>query len=334
MLGRPVGEMSAAEYHRHKPALLDTVLDALADLRRRYDVVLAEGAGSPAEINLAAHDIVNLRVAERAGLPAIVVGDINLGGVFAALYGTVALLPEAHRRLVRGFVINKLRGDPALLLDGCDQLEARCGVPTLGVLPWLDGLSLDAEDSVALSGPRPRPAVPALADTLDVAVVAFPRLANVTDLDPLAIEPGVAVRLVDDAAGLGRPDLVVLPGTKATANDLDWLRSSGLAAAVATTGATVVGLCAAATRCSVAASTTPWSRAGVGSTASGLLPVTHPVRAGQGHPAADGLGRRPRRRRLPDPPRPGPGGGRRPWVVLEDASIGGVPSTAWPWRAV
>jgi adenosylcobyric acid synthase len=169
--GRPVGTMTAAEYHEHKPALLRTVLDALADLRSRFDVVLCEGAGSPAEINLLDHDIVNLRVAHEAGLAAIVVGDIDLGGVFAALYGTVALLPEHYRAIVHGFVINKLRGDPALLLDGCSILEARTGIPTLGVLPWLAGADLDAEDSVALR--RPWAATPAAGgDELDVAVVA------------------------------------------------------------------------------------------------------------------------------------------------------------------
>jgi adenosylcobyric acid synthase len=240
--GRPVGEMTAAEYHAHKPALLATVLDALADLRSRFDVVLCEGAGSPAEINLLAHDIVNLRIAHEAGLPAIVVGDIDLGGVFAALYGTVGLLPERFRALVHGFVINKLRGDPALLLDGCEQLAARTGIPTLGVLPWLEGADLDAEDSVALR--RPWPATPAAGgDELDVAVVALPRISNATDVEPLAVEPGVRVRLVHDGAGLGRPDLVVLPGSKATVDDLGWLRERGLDAAIARTDATVLGIC-------------------------------------------------------------------------------------------
>jgi adenosylcobyric acid synthase len=225
--GEPWAQLSAAEYHARKPELLALVLEDLADLRSRFDVVICEGAGSPAEINLLDHDIVNLRVAHDAGLPAIVVGDIDRGGVFAALFGTVALLPARYRDLVQGFVINKLRGDPALLLDGCAQLEAACGVPTLGVLPWLDDLALDAEDSLALQGRRPRPAAPALGDGLDVAVVRVPRISNVTDLDALSIEPGVGVRLVDDPAGLGDPDLVVLPGSKSTVADLAWLRERG-----------------------------------------------------------------------------------------------------------
>ncbi len=248
VLGRPVGVMSAVEYHQHKPQLLGLVLDALADLRRRFDVVICEGAGSPTEINLLAHDIVNLRIAHEAALPAIVVGDIDLGGVFAALYGTVALLPDHYRALVRGFVINKLRGDPALLLDGCAQLEARSGVPTLGVLPWLDGVELDAEDSLALRTPPPaaRRSSDNTGDLLDVAVISFPRISNFTDLDPLVHEPGVGVRFVADAAGLGRPDLIVLPGTKATVADLAWLRDRGLERAIRTAavaGTTVIGIC-------------------------------------------------------------------------------------------
>ena len=243
VLGEVLGVMSAAEYHEYKPKLLLTVLDALADLRTRFDVVLLEGAGSPTEINLLAHDIVNLRIAYEAKVPAIVVGDINLGGVFAALYGTVGLLPAHYRELVRGFVINKLRGDPALLLDGTQQLQLACGVPTLGVLPWLHDLALDAEDSLALSGPRPRAQHAALADTLDIAVVAFPHISNFTDVDPLCIEPGVSVRFVHDASGIGRPDLLILPGTKATVADLAWLRERRFDTALASLDAPVLGIC-------------------------------------------------------------------------------------------
>ena len=244
--GEPLGHFSAVEYHEMKPKLLDLVLAALADLRSRYDVVIAEGAGSPAEINLADHDIVNLRIAHEAGMPAIVVGDIDRGGVFAALYGTAALVAEHHRPLLRGFLINKFRGDPALLGDGLADLERRCGIPTLGVLPFLHDVALDAEDSLALAGPRPRADGPGRADSLDVAAVAFPRLSNFTDLDALAIEPGVSVRLVDSAAALGAPDLVILPGTKATVADLEWLRGRGLDRAVAerrAAGALVLGIC-------------------------------------------------------------------------------------------
>ncbi len=244
--GEPVGHFSAQEYHEMKPALLDLVLEALADLRSRYDIVIVEGAGSPAEINLLDHDIVNLRIAFESGLPAVVVGDIDRGGVFAALYGTVALLPDHYRPLVRGFFINKFRGDPALLGSGIADLQRRCGVPTLGVLPFLHDVALDAEDSLALAGHRPCAAAPAVSDSLDVAAIHFPRLSNFTDLDALAIEPGVSVRLVDSANALGSPDLVILPGTKATVADLEWLRARRLDEAIAERrrgGALVLGIC-------------------------------------------------------------------------------------------
>ncbi len=245
--GEPAGHLDALEYHARKPELLGTVLGALADLRERFDVVIVEGAGSPAEINLLDHDIVNLRLAAEADLPALVVGDIDRGGVFAALYGTVALLPDRYRRLVRGFVINKFRGDPALLGDGLAELQRRCGVPTLGVLPFVHDVALDAEDSLALGGLRPRATGAPVADSIDVAAVRLPRIANFTDLDALAVEPGVTVRLVDDPGGLGDPDLLILPGSKATVTDLDWLRGRGFDRAVDAcrqAGTTILGLCA------------------------------------------------------------------------------------------
>ena len=260
VMGRPWGELDAVTFQRSKAGLQPLVLDALAGLRRRFDVVLCEGAGSPAEINLFDHDLVNLGLAARAGVPAVVVGDIDRGGVFAHLFGTVALLPEDRRALVRGFVVNKLRGDPALLGGATDALQRRCGVPTLGAVPHLGDLWIDAEDSVALErapwgGPAlALPQAPAgtpggrSGDVLDVAVVRLPRLANFTDVDPLAAEPAVSVRLVGHLSALGDPDLVVLPGSKATVGDLEWLRASGLADAVLerrrTGRTTVVGVCA------------------------------------------------------------------------------------------
>ena len=218
-------------------------MPAAGAARRASGSVQLEGAGSPAEINLADSDIVNLRIAERAGVPAIVVGDIDLGGVFASLTGTVALLPPPQRRLVRGFVINKFRGDPALLGDGLDELKRHCEVPTLGVIPMLDDLHIDAEDSVALAEmPPPR------ADAhLDLAVIAFPHLSNFTDLDPLLGEPDVAVRFVRSARELGRPDLILLGGSKASVEDLAWMQSRGIAHAVTAAavdgGAFVLGIC-------------------------------------------------------------------------------------------
>jgi len=241
VMGRAVAVLDAAGYQAEKARLWPAVLAALADLRGRFDVVVLEGAGSAAEINLLDSDLVNLRLAAAAGVPAVVVGDIDRGGVFAALYGTVALLPDDLRPLVRGFVVNKLRGDPALLGDGPAELERRCGVPTLGVVPWLHDVDLDAEDSLALAR-RARPAPPD-GQTLDVAVVRFPRISNFTDVDALALEPGVAVRYVADVAALGAPDLVVLPGTKSTVADLDWLRGRALDQAIRSSGASVLGVC-------------------------------------------------------------------------------------------
>ncbi len=261
VMGRATGVQSAAEYHRAKQALLPVVLDALADLRRRFDVVICEGAGSPAEINLLDGDIVNLPLARAAGLPAIVVGDIDRGGVFASLYGTVAVLPDDLRATVRAFVINKLRGDPDLLGDACADLERRCGVPTLGVLPHIGVADIDNEDSLALDramsdSARGSDEVPGPAragdhagagralDVLDVAALRWPRVSNAGDLDPLHLEPRVRVRWVRSIAELGQPDLVVLPGSKDTRGDLAWFRATGLADAVARVAAPVVAVCA------------------------------------------------------------------------------------------
>ena len=247
VLGRPVGHLDAAEYHAAKPGLRDTVLGALRRLQDRFDVVILEGAGSPAEINLLDGDLVNLWLADAGGIPALLVGDIDRGGVFAALYGTVALLPENLRHRVKAFAINKFRGDPALLEPGLAELERRTGVPTVGVLPWIDDLHLDAEDSLALRQPWgaiDAPAGPAAA-TVDVAVIRFPRISNFTDIDALALEPAVNLRWVTHPAGLGDPDLVILPGTKATVADLAWLRERRLDAALdaLSPATTVLGIC-------------------------------------------------------------------------------------------
>ena len=229
VLGRAAGVETATHDQGSKAELTPVVDEALASLRARFDVVLCEGAGSPAEINLLRHDLVNLGLARRAGLPAVLVGDIERGGVFAHLYGTVALLPPELSASVKGFVINRFRGDRSLLGTAPVDLEARCGVPTLGVLPHLGPLGLDAEDSLALERPS-GPSPPASAG-LDVAAIRLPHLSNATDLDPLAVEPGVHVRWVGHAGALGQPDLVVLGGTRATVADLQWLRESGLAGA-------------------------------------------------------------------------------------------------------
>ncbi len=245
VMGRPLAHMNASRYQDEKSVLFGVVLQALEGLRARFDVVICEGAGSAAEINLSSHDLVNLRLASRAGLPALIVGDIDRGGVFASLYGTAVLQPPDHRRLIKGFVINKLRGDPGLLGDGPSEIERLCGVPTIGVLPWIHDVGIDAEDSLSLPGDTGPPhAAPAV---LDVVAVRLPRIANFTDLDPLFAEPGLGVRLVSSPAGLGDPDLVIIPGSKATVSDLEWLRAGGLDRALAgcvSRGTTVLGVCA------------------------------------------------------------------------------------------
>ena len=251
LLGEPVAEVTALSYRELKPRLMSTVLEALADLRSRYDVVICEGAGSPAELNLRADDIANMGLARAAELPVIVVGDIDRGGVLASMFGTLAVLEPADQALIAGFVVNKFRGDPALLAPGLDQLRALTGRPTFGVLPWQPGLWLDAEDSLTLDAAGALPGVVGAegapgAEVLRVAAVRFPRISNLTDLDALAAEPGVLVRFVTTPDELADADLVVLPGTRATVADLAWLRERGLADAVAAraaAGRPVLGVC-------------------------------------------------------------------------------------------
>ncbi|MBW4720241.1 cobyric acid synthase [Saccharothrix obliqua] len=245
VLGKAVGEVSARSYRERKAGLLRTVLATLADLRADYEVVVCEGAGSPAEINLRADDIANMGLARAAGLPVLVVGDIDRGGVFAHLFGTLALLDPADQALVAGFVVNKFRGDPALLAPGLGQLRGLTGRPVLGVLPWREELWLDAEDSLsyAADGVIGRPAPPRGDQWLRVAVVRLPRISNATDVEALACEPGVSVRFVTDPSRLADADLVVLPGSKATVADLEWLRANGLADAIARHDGPVLGIC-------------------------------------------------------------------------------------------
>ena len=244
VLGRPVAEVDAMGYGAHKARLREVVAASLATLRAEYDVVICEGAGSPAEINLRAGDLANMGLARAAELPVIVVGDIDRGGVFAALYGTVGLLEPADQRLLAGFVVNKFRGAPELLAPGLAQITALTGRPVYGVLPWLEGLGLDVEDSLGLDGRRY--ASREGTGTLRVAVVRLPRISNFTDVDALAAEPGVSVSLTTTPGGLADADLVVLPGSRATVADLGWLHERGLATEIvrrAHAGRPVLGVC-------------------------------------------------------------------------------------------
>ena len=241
--GQPHGTLEAGEYATGRAALAEAAFTAFAELAETYEVIICEGAGSPAEINLRAGDYVNLGLARRFGLPVTVVGDIDRGGVFAALYGTAALLSEDDRRLLRSFVINKFRGDDTVLAPGLTELTRRTGIPFAGVLPWLPDLWLDGEDTLEVGRWR-RPSE----DTgqLMIAVIRFPRVSNVTDVDALAAEPGVDVLVTTDPDVVAGADLVVLPGTRTTVDDLAWLRSRGLERAVADRAARhapVLGLC-------------------------------------------------------------------------------------------
>ncbi|MEV5497308.1 cobyric acid synthase [Nonomuraea fuscirosea] len=243
LMGRPVADVDAMEYGALKDLLRTTSLEALKRLREQYDVVVCEGAGSPAEINLRRSDIANMGLARAANLPVLVVGDIDRGGVFAAFYGTVGLLDAADQALVSGFVVNKFRGAKELLQPGLDMIGRLTGREVYGVLPWLEGPWLDVEDSLALDGRQVAARPPYGRQTLRVAVVRLPRISNFTDVDALAAEPGVLVRFVSDPAELDDADLVVLPGSRATVDDLTWLRERGLAAALRGRSGPVLGIC-------------------------------------------------------------------------------------------
>lgn len=256
VLGRVWAQISAADYHQRRvEELFPIVVASYRKLAEQYDTILIEGAGSPAEINLKAHDIVNLRVAREAKAACLLVGDIDRGGVFASLLGTMELLEPWERALIRGFVVNKFRGDLDLLRPGIAMIEERIGLHCAGVVPYLHNLGLDEEDGVALedrstvartwrkladSDSRNRP--------LRIGVVAFPHLANFTDFDPLAMEPSVALAFLEQAEDVSSADILVLPGSKQTLQDLDWLGRSGFVAAISEfrrqhSRAGIVGIC-------------------------------------------------------------------------------------------
>ena len=246
--GRVAGSVTAAEYWSDRNRLAAVVQDELARLRAEFDAVICEGAGSPAEINLRATDLVNMGLARAANLPVIVVGDIDRGGLLAHLFGTVAVLERDDQALIAGFIVNKFRGDVALLQPGLRQLADLTGRPTYGVLPYTDDLWLDTEDAVPVLAHRvlgtPQP--PRGSQWLRVGVLRLPRISNSTDVEALACEPGVLVRWVREPADLADTDVIVVPGTKSTVADLGWLRERGLDQAILThaaSGRTVLGIC-------------------------------------------------------------------------------------------
>ena len=238
--GEVRGNMSARDYFRYKKALIPDMMKAYDSLASDYDIIVLEGAGSPAEINLKKDDIVNMGMAKLAKAPVLLAGDIDRGGVFAQLIGTVMLLAEDEKAMVKGTVINKFRGDKTILDPGIQMLEERIGIPTVGVIPYLH-VDIDDEDSLTERFERKE-----TGGLIDIAVIRVPRISNFTDFKPLEAMDGVNLRYVASAGQLGVPDLILLPGTKNTMEDLLWMRQNGLEAAVlkaAASGTAVMGIC-------------------------------------------------------------------------------------------
>jgi len=242
VMGHPQMSTSAAEYYKLKRQLWPVVTGALNKLRSHYDIVVIEGAGSPAEVNLADDEIVNMRLARYCRAPVLLMGDIERGGVFASLLGTLWLLKPGDLSLVKALVINKFRGDPALLEPGLRFLETKAGIPVAGVIPYFQDIRIAQEDSVALEQLRPQQETP----QIDIAVIRLPHISNFDDFDPLDKERDIRVRYVNSAEELNHPDLVILPGSKTTVADLDWLKKSGLAGRIAELcqrGVFTIGIC-------------------------------------------------------------------------------------------
>lgn len=243
VMGKPWARLPAGEYMSRRAELWSVVTHALDSLREEYELVVMEGAGSPAEINLRRGDLVNMAIAEYADAPVLLVGDIDRGGIFAQLIGTLMLLEKRERARVRGLIVNKFRGDARLFEDGVKMLEERGSVQVLGVVPFIHDLRIADEDSVALESVNSHQST---VNGIDVAVIRFPHISNFDDFDPLRAEPDVTVRFVDRVEDVGEPDLVILPGTKTTIADLGWMQARGIAGYIgqlAQRGVPVLGIC-------------------------------------------------------------------------------------------
>lgn len=245
VMGKPWARLPAGEYMSRRGELWTVVTNALDSLRAQYDLILMEGAGSPAELNLRRGDLVNMAIAVYSDAPVLLVGDIDRGGIFAQLLGTYWLLDETEREHVKGFIVNKFRGDVRLFDNGVKILEERGGVRVLGLVPFIRDLQIADEDSVALDEPASALGAPR-ADSLEIAVIRLPHISNFDDFDPLRAEADVELRFVDRVEALGEPDLVILPGTKTTSADLRFLRERGLADRIvelARRGVGTLGIC-------------------------------------------------------------------------------------------
>lgn len=229
--GKPLENMSVYEYVNYKKEARDTVFKSFNRLAGEYEIVVIEGAGSPAEINLKSHDIVNMQMAKRAHAPVVLVGDIDKGGVFAWFVGTLELLTKKERKMVKGFIINKFRGDKRLLMPGIKFLEKKTGIKVLGVIPYFKDIRIPEEDSVPLEKRavvRNNLSV-MQKKVIDIAIISLPHISNFTDFDALENEPDVNLRYVSSAEELGKPDVIIIPGTKSTISDLHYLKKSGMA---------------------------------------------------------------------------------------------------------
>ena len=238
--GEVLGTMSARDYFKYKKKLVPDIMKAFNKLAEENDIIVIEGAGSPAEINLKSEDIVNMGMAKMAKSPVLLAGDIDRGGVFAQLYGTVELLEEDERKMIKGLIINKFRGDKTILDPGVAMLEEKCGIPVVGVAPYMN-IQVEDEDSLTERFERPQEV-----GQIDMAVIRIPRISNFTDFNPLESIQGVSLRYVKNPSELGNPDMIILPGTKNTMEDLLWMRENGLEALIlkeAAKGKLIFGIC-------------------------------------------------------------------------------------------
>ncbi|MBF1150475.1 MAG: cobyric acid synthase, partial [[Eubacterium] sulci] len=240
VLGEVRGQMTATEYYEYKNSLMPEVMKAYNELAEENDIIVIEGAGSPAEINLRENDIVNMGMAEAAGAPVLLAGDIDRGGVFAQLYGTVKLLTDDEQKRIAGLIVNKFRGDIDILAPGLKMVEEKTGIPVLGVIPYIR-VDIDDEDSLA-----PRLNAKSEVKPLDIAIIRIPRMSNFTDFAPLEAHEVIGARYVQSAEELHNPDMVIIPGTKSTMDDLLWMRQNGIESAIqklASSGTPVLGVC-------------------------------------------------------------------------------------------
>ena len=240
VLGEVRGQMTATEYYKYKNSLMPEVMKAYNELAEENDIIVIEGAGSPAEINLRENDIVNMGMAEAAGAPVLLAGDIDRGGVFAQLYGTVKLLTDDEQKRIAGLIVNKFRGDIDILAPGLKMVEEKTGIPVLGVVPYIR-VDIDDEDSLA-----PRLNAKSEVKPLDIAIIRIPRMSNFTDFAPLEAHEVIGARYVQSAEELHNPDMVIIPGTKSTMDDLLWMRQNGIESAIqklASSGTPVLGVC-------------------------------------------------------------------------------------------